>query len=255
VDASYEATIVEALAGLAEQGQLYKGLRSTLWCIHDETALAEAEIEYEEKTSPSIYVRFRADAAQRAAVLQRFGATDAQASSVGFLIWTTTPWTLPANVAIALRSDADYGLYRIDDELLIVAVALAASAFGPHVERATLLATASGESLDGLAVRHPFADRDSQIVLADYVDLATGTGAVHTAPGHGADDFATGMKYDLPILCPVDAKGHFTLEAGVYAGLEIFAANARIIEDLRASGALWHARDFKHSYPHCWRCH
>ncbi len=255
VDASYEATIVEALAGLAEQGQLYKGLRSTLWCIHDETALAEAEIEYEEKTSPSIYVRFRADAAQRAALLQRFGVPDVAAASVGFLIWTTTPWTLPANVAIALRSDADYGLYRIDDELLIVAVALAESAFGPHFERAKLLATASGEALDSLAVRHPFADRDSQIVLADYVDLATGTGAVHTAPGHGADDFATGVKYDLPILCPVDAKGHFTVEAGVYAGLEIFSANARIIADLQASGALWHAREFKHSYPHCWRCH
>ena len=113
----------------------------------------------------------------------------------------------------------------------------------------------TGDKLDGLAVRHPFMDRDSAIVLADYVDLETGTGAVHTAPGHGADDFATGVKYGLPILNPVDAAGKFTAEAGPYAGMFIFKANNKIVEDLRESGALWSDAEFEHSYPHCWRCH
>ena len=174
---------------------------------------------------------------------------------VSFLIWTTTPWTLPANVAIALRADATYGLYRVDGEMLIVAEALAQRALGERFADATLIGRALGEELDGLAVRHPFMDRDSTVVLAPYVDLETGTGAVHTAPGHGADDFDTGMKYGLPILNPVDAAGRFTAEAGPYAGMNIFAANARIVDDLRASGALWSAAEYEHSYPHCWRCH
>ncbi|MDE2481784.1 MAG: class I tRNA ligase family protein, partial [bacterium] len=174
---------------------------------------------------------------------------------VSVLIWTTTPWTLPANVAIALRADAAYGLYELDGEGLVLATALAPSALGERFAEATLLATTTGEHLDGLFARHPFLDRDSAIVLADYVDLETGTGAVHTAPGHGADDFETGIKYDLPILNPVNASGHFTDEAGPYAGQFIFKANKQIVEDLRASGRLWRAHEYEHSYPHCWRCH
>jgi isoleucyl-tRNA synthetase len=253
IDPSFEATIVNALAELAEKKQLYKGLRSTLWCVHDETALAEAEIEYEPKISPSVYVRFTADAAQREKILAAFGSEDR--GNVAILIWTTTPWTLPANVAIALRADATYGLYRLDDELLILATALAGKALGERFADAKLLASVPGERLDGTSVRHPFMDRDSQVVLADYVDLETGTGAVHTAPGHGADDFDTGLKYGLPILNPVDAAGHFTKEAGPYAGEFIFKANKRIVEDMRTSGALFRAEDYEHSYPHCWRCH
>ncbi|HEV3089854.1 MAG TPA: isoleucine--tRNA ligase [Candidatus Cybelea sp.] len=253
IDPAFEATIVDALADLAERAQIYKGLRSTLWCVHDETALAEAEIEYEPRISPSIYVRFAANAEQRAQILRAF-AVEAQ-GPLSFLIWTTTPWTLPANVALALRADAAYALYRVDEELVIVAQALAEQALGERFAGAQLLARAPGERLDGLAVRHPFMERDSVIVLADYVDLETGTGVVHTAPGHGADDFETGMKYGLPILNPVDAAGRFTAEAGPYAGLQIFAANAKIVEDLRASGALWRAAEYEHSYPHCWRCH
>ncbi len=253
IDPAFEATIVNALADLAERAQIYKGLRSTLWCVHDETALAEAEIEYEPRISPSIYVRFTANAEQRAQILRAFGV-EAQ-GPLSFLIWTTTPWTLPANVAIALRADAAYSLYRVDDELVIVARTLAERALGERFAGAQMLASAPGERLDGLAVRHPFMDRDAVIVLADYVDLETGTGAVHTAPGHGADDFETGMKYGLPILNPVDAAGRFTAEAGPYAGLQIFAANAKIVEDLRASGTLWSAAEYEHSYPHCWRCH
>jgi len=257
IDPSYEKTIVETLATLAEQRQLYKGLRSTLWCIHDETALAEAEIEYEPKKSPSVYVRFAANDDQRAALLKAFSldANHALPHATSVLIWTTTPWTLPANVAIALRADAEYGLYRLDDELLILATALAPQALGERFGDARRLAVAQGERLDGLAVRHPFADRDSLLVLADYVDLETGTGAVHTAPGHGADDFDTGVKYGLPILNPVDAAGKFTVEAGPYAGMHIWKANKQIVEDLRASGALFRDFELEHSYPHCWRCH
>ncbi|MDQ2991276.1 MAG: isoleucine--tRNA ligase [Candidatus Eremiobacteraeota bacterium] len=251
---AFEATIVETLATLAEKEQLYRGLRSTLWCIHDETALAEAEIEYEPKTSPSVYVRFRANDAQRAELLAKFAREDG-AQPLGLLIWTTTPWTLPANVAIALRTDAEYGLYRVGEELLVLAAALAPKALGDAFESAEKIGIATGAQLDGLSVRHPFMDRDSLIVLADYVELETGTGAVHTAPGHGADDFETGVKYGLPILNPVDARGIFTQEAGPYAGMHIWKANKQIVEDLRASGALWRMHEYEHSYPHCWRCH
>ncbi len=260
IDPSYEAVIVEALAELAEKQQLYKGLRSTLWCVRDETALAEAEIEYEQKKSRAVYVRFRASEEQASAILSVATAGSAIAGSLqglplSALIWTTTPWTLPANVAIALRAEASYGLYRVGDELLILAEALAAKALGERFADAVRIASVTGDKLDGLAVRHPFMDRDSTIVLADYVDLETGTGAVHTAPGHGADDFATGVKYGLPILNPVDAAGKFTAEAGPYAGMFIFKANNKIVEDLRESGALWSDAEFEHSYPHCWRCH
>jgi len=255
IDPSFEATIVNALADLAERQQIYKGLRSTLWCIHDETALAEAEIEYEPRVSPSIYVRFAATPEQAAPILAAFNCAAQDDAKVSFLIWTTTPWTLPANAAIALRGDATYGLYRIGDELVIVAETLARQALAERFAQATLVARARGSDLDDLAVRHPFMDRDSVIVLADYVDLETGTGAVHTAPGHGADDFDTGMKYGLPILNPVDAAGRFTAEAGPYAGMHIFKANAKIVEDLERGGALWSVANYEHSYPHCWRCH
>jgi isoleucyl-tRNA synthetase len=255
IDPSFEATIVNALADLAERQQIYKGLRSTLWCVHDETALAEAEIEYEPRISPSIYVRFTANDEQKERILDAMLDDGLEVGPVSFLIWTTTPWTIPANVAIALRGDATYGLYQVDDEAVIVAEALAAQALGERFARATLIGRARGEELDGLAARHPLMDRDSVIVLADYVDLSTGTGAVHTAPGHGADDFDTGMKYGLPILNPVDAAGRFTAEAGPYAGIQIFEANPKIIEDLRLRGALWSAGEIEHSYPHCWRCH
>jgi isoleucyl-tRNA synthetase len=251
----FEATIVETLADLAESGQLYKGLRSTLWCVTDETALAEAEIEYRERTSPSIYVRFHADAVQRAELLGRFGVSD-DATPLSILIWTTTPWTLPANVAIALKPDADYGLYRVAGEDHVFAVDLhdaVLEQFGPDAV-AEERGRRTGDALIGSRVRHPFLDRDSLVVGADYVDLVSGTGAVHTAPGHGTDDFETGVKYGLPILNPVDGAGTFLADAGPYAGLNIFAAQQRIIDDLAASGALVRMSAYEHSYPHCWRC-
>jgi len=257
IDKDFEATIVDTLADLAESRQLYKGLRPTLWCIRDETALAEAEIEYKERVSPSIYVRFTADAAQRADLLRRtqVDAADANALPLASVIWTTTPWTLPANAAIALRPDAMYGVYRVGDELLLVADERADDVFRqggrPAAER---LGGAPGTDLVGANVRHPLFARDSLVVSAAYVALDTGTGAVHTAPGHGADDFETGMRFGLPIMVPVDAAGRFTNDAGPYAGEVVFAANDRIIADLAANGALFAQSEFEHLYPHCWRC-
>jgi len=257
IDKDFEATIVDTLADLAESRQLYKGLRPTLWCIRDETALAEAEIEYKERVSPSIYVRFAADAAQRADLLRRTqaDAADANALPLAIVIWTTTPWTLPANAAIALRPDAVYGVYRVGDELLLVADERADDVFRqggrPAAER---LGGAPGTDLVGADVRHPLFARDSLVVSAAYVALDTGTGAVHMAPGHGADDFETGMRFGLPIMVPVDAAGRFTNDAGPYAGEVVFAANDRIIADLAANGALFAQSEFEHSYPHCWRC-
>ena len=260
----FEATIVETLADLAERDYLYKGLRSTLWCVYDETALAEAEIEYKDHTSPSVYVRFPATAAQRAALLEKFGLTD-DGTPLSIAIWTTTPWTLPANVAVALSPTATYGVYRIGGEDVIVAASLAddvLARFPRHAElveaqpssHAQLRGEAVGATLDRLAVRHPFLDRDSLVILADYVELETGTGAVHTAPGHGEVDFDSGVEYGLPVINPVDGGGRFTAEAGPYAGEFIFDANARIVADLRASGALIANASYEHSYPHCWRC-
>lgn len=264
IDKSFEAAIVDTLADLAQAGQLYNGLRSTLWCVRDETALAEAEIEYKPKVSESVYVRFSANDAQRSALLEAFRRGDlAQtATALSVIIWTTTPWTLPANVAIALRPETAYALARnsVTGELVIFAEAMKArveAQFQHDHSAAALeqLATVLSSRLEGISVRHPLMDRNSLIVVADYVDLESGTGAVHTAPGHGADDFATGMKYGLPILNPVDAAGKFTTDAGPYAGQFIFKANAHIIEDLRQSGALISVEPYEHSYPHCWRCH
>jgi isoleucyl-tRNA synthetase len=200
-------------------------------------------------------VRFRASDAQRADLLARAGLAD-DGTPLSIVIWTTTPWTLPANVAIALNPEASYGVYRLDGEDVIVAEALAA----PVIARITgdaplaLRAAVAGEALAGAAVRHPFLGRDSVVVTAPYVELLTGTGAVHTAPGHGTDDFDTGVRYGLPVLNPVDGAGRFTAEAGPYAGLDIFAAQQQIIDDLRAAGLLVAYEAYEHSYPHCWRC-
>jgi isoleucyl-tRNA synthetase len=255
IDKEFEATIVETLADLAAADQVYKGLRSTLWCIRDETALAEAEIEYKERTSPSIFVRFAASAEQRADILRRVEIETEGDEPLSILIWTTTPWTLPANAAVALKADAPYGLYRRGAELLLLADARAEAVLplsgGLGAER---LGGVFGTALVGAKVRHPFADRDSLVVGADYVELDSGTGAVHTAPGHGVDDFNTGLQFGLPVLCPVDGSGHFTVEAGPYAGQLVFDANEAIIEDLAARGSLFARDDYRHSYPHCWRC-
>jgi len=250
----YQADIARALGKFVERGLVYKGKKPVHWCIHCRTALAEAEVEYEDHSSPSIYVEFPlapASAADLAARVPMLNVRD-----VSVLIWTTTPWTIPSNLAIAFHPEFDYGAYEVDGRTVIVAEQLA-DAVSKAVERpfGLPIATFKGAALEGIRFRHPLYERDSVAVLADYVTLDAGTGAVHTAPGHGADDFLTGRKYGLDIYAPVDAGGHFLETVGLFGGQRVFDANPRVEEALAARGRLWHREVFAHQYPHCWRCH
>ncbi len=256
----YEAGIVRMFRKLVEGGFIYRGLRPVHWCSVCSTALAEAEVEYSDHTSPSIYVRFRFSGTpeQARTLATRDGDREelgAAADRLSAVIWTTTPWTLPANLAVCLNPHLDYVALHVGDEYVIVAARLvdaflAATGLGPEIKRLPV----DLAPLDGADVfRHPLFDRSSRLVFESHVTADTGTGCVHTAPGHGYEDFQVGQKYDLPVLTPVDAHGRFTAEAGPYVGLEVFAANPRVVEDLRASGALVHSEPLSHSYPHCWR--
>ena len=250
----YQAAIMRSLGRFVERELVYKGKKPVHWCIHCRTALAEAEVEYESHTSPSIYVEFPLDDASRTELDSRFPTLAGR--SVSALIWTTTPWTIPANLALTVHPDYDYGAYETNGVVVFVAEALAAqvaTATGRTFTRRVL--TTKGAALEGLRFRHPLYERPSITVLGDYVTLDQGTGVVHTAPGHGADDFHTGVKYGLDIYAPVDAGGHFTDNVGMFAGMRVFDANPRIEAALSERGRLWHRESFEHSYPHCWRCH
>jgi len=250
----YVATIVRALGSFAEQGSVYKGKKPVHWCIHCRTALAEAEVEYEDHASPSIYVEFPLSPSSEPDLAAR--VPELRGRRVSVLIWTTTPWTIPSNLAIAFQPAFVYGVYPAGDTNIIVAEDLAA-----QVQRAVgrtfgaPIARIEGRLLEGIRFRHPLYDRESVGVLADYVTLDQGTGAVHTAPGHGADDFTTGVRYGLEIYAPVGPGGHFDETVGIFAGQRVFDANPRIEEALASRGRLWHRESFAHSYPHCWRCH
>jgi isoleucyl-tRNA synthetase len=250
----YQAAITRALGRFVERGMVYKGKKPVHWCTHCRTALAEAEVEYEPHTSPSIYVEFPLADRSREELASRVPALAGQ--SVSVLIWTTTPWTIPSNLAVAFHPEFEYGAYAVDGRAVIVAKDLAqtvSAAVGkPFGEP---LATFPGRTLEHLVFRHPLYERDSLGVLGDYVTLEAGTGAVHTAPGHGADDFHTGVRYGLDILAPLDAGGHFLESVGLFAGLRVWDANPKIEDALASRGRLWHRHDFSHSYPHCWRCH
>jgi isoleucyl-tRNA synthetase len=250
----YQAAIVRALGRFVEQGMVYKGRKPVQWCIHCHTALAEAEVEYEPHTSPSIYVEFPLAPGSAAELAARVPALAGKTVSV--LIWTTTPWTIPSNLAVAFHPEFAYGAYETESGAVIVAEELA-----PAVARTVKrdlsgpVARFTGDRMEGLHFRHPLYDRDSLAVLADYVTLEQGTGAVHTAPGHGADDFHTGVKYGLETYAPVGPAGHFSEEVGLFGGQRVFDANPKIEEALAARGRLWHRESFEHQYPHCWRCH
>ena len=255
MDYGYQATIVRALARFVEQGMVYKGKKPVHWCIHCRTALAEAEVEYENHTSPSIFVEFPFTAGAAAELGSRVPVL-AGRDNLSVLIWTTTPWTIPSNLAIAFHPEFTYGAYPVDGTTVIVAEGLSARVskqvkrtFGEPVARF------SGRELEGLRFRHPLYDRDSVGVLATYVTLDQGTGAVHTAPGHGSDDFTTGVQYGLEVYAPVGPGGHFLDEVELFAGQRVFDANPKIEEALASRGRLWHRESFDHSYPHCWRCH
>ncbi len=250
----YQSTIVRALARFVEQGMVYKGKKPVHWCIHCRTALAEAEVEYENHSSPSIFVEFPCDQEAAAELVRR--VPELAGHNLSVLIWTTTPWTIPSNLAIAFHPDYVYGAYPVSGTTVIVAEGLAdrvsqqvGRPFGAPVARFP------GRTLEGVRFRHPLYKRDSVGVLATYVTLDQGTGAVHTAPGHGADDFVTGVQYGLDVYAPVDAGGHFFDEVELFGGQRVFDANPRIEEALAARGRLWHREVFEHSYPNCWRCH
>ena len=250
----YQATIVRALGRFVEQGLVYKGKKPVHWCIHCRTALAEAEVEYEDHTSPSIYVEFALAPESQDELARRVPALAGRQVSV--LIWTTTPWTIPANLAIAFHPEFDYAAYDVDGRAVIVAETLAASvaaAAGRTFDAP--VAWMKGEQLEQIRFQHPLYARHSLGVLGDYVTLEAGTGAVHTAPGHGSDDFNTGVRYGLDIYAPVGPGGHFLDTVELFAGARVFDANPRIEEALKERGRLWHRADFQHSYPHCWRCH
>ena len=254
MDYRYQAAIARALGRFVDRGLVYKGKKPVHWCIHCRTALAEAEVEYEDHVSPSIYVEFPLAAASAAELAARIPALAGRKVSV--LIWTTTPWTIPSNLAIAFHPEFDYGAYEVDGRVVLVAEALAQAvgeAVGRPLERP--IARIKGAALERLTFRHPLYDRDSLAVLGDYVTLDQGTGAVHTAPGHGADDFLTGRKYGLEIYAPVGPDGRFSDDVALFAGEQVFEANPAVVEALNDSGHLWHHHSFTHQYPHCWRCH
>jgi len=254
MDFRYQAAIARAFGRFVEQGLVYKGKKPVHWCIHCRTALAEAEVEYQDHTSPSIYVEFALAPDSAGELASRIPALAGR--SVSVLIWTTTPWTIPSNLAIAFHPEFDYAAYDVDGRAVIVAEALASNVaavagktFGAPIARM------KGDQLERIRFQHPLYARPSLGVLGDYVTLDAGTGAVHTAPGHGADDFNTGVKYGLEIYAPVGPAGHFLDTVELFGGQRVFDANPAIVEALAARGRLWHRESFSHQYPHCWRCH
>jgi isoleucyl-tRNA synthetase len=257
MSADYEAVIAGAFVDFIDQGYVYKGLKPVNWCIHDRTALAEAEVEYENHSSPSIWVRFALE--KNAAGID----PKLQGRRVWGLIWTTTPWTIPANLAICYHPKFTYVAADVAGDVYIVAkdlLAATAEACGwqePHV-----LATFEGERMDGAVFRHPFLERDSLGILGGHVTLEQGTGAVHTAPGHGEEDYMIGRERGLAVYCPVDGAGRFYQAEGVEGplpdallGKTVWDANPVVIDLLKQAGALLAERKIDHSYPHCWRCH
>lgn len=239
----YEEAIVESLAILLEKGYVYRGLKPVNWCFKCETALAEAEVEYIDLTSPSIFVKFRLD------------DNDKYLKDTFLLIWTTTPWTLIANVAVAVHPDFIYAYIKTEKGNLIIAKDLLDNVLSKSgIEKYEIIRQIIGRQLGGLIYTHPLAFRKGRVVLADYVSREEGSGLVHTAPGHGNDDYLTGIKYKLDIVMPVDAKGKFDASVVDFAGLNVYDANPQILEKLQQSGALFFSGKIQHSYPHCWRC-
>ena len=235
----YQADIARALGRFVEQGLVYKGKKPVHWCIHCRTALAEAEVEYDDHTSPSIYVEFPLNPESASELGTRVPGLAGRDVSV--LIWTTTPWTIPSNLAVAFHPEFDYAAYDVDGRAVVIAEGLAevvSSAVGRRLD--SPVARMKGAELEGIRFRHPLYARDSAGVLAPYVTLEQGTGVVHTAPGHGADDFLTGVKYGLEIYAPVGPGGHFLDTVELFAGTRVFDANPRVEQALHDRGRLWH---------------
>src|SRR2546422_1389279 len=245
MDPSYAAEEVRALGRCIAAGLVYRGKKPVLWCPSCATALAEAEVEYRDDESPSVYVAYP--------FVEPLPAALRGVAAPAAAIWTTTPWTLPASLAVAVHPEHEYVAAAFGERTLVVAAALV-PALAPLLGTARVLARFRGAELEGGRCRHPWLDRIVPIVLAGYVTLETGTGLVHTAPGHGQEDHETGLRYGLEVLAPVDAHGRFTAEVPEWAGTSVWEANPRIVEHLRVQGALLAAATVAHSYPHCWRC-
>jgi isoleucyl-tRNA synthetase len=246
----YEATVAGAFLDFMEKGYVYRGLKPVYWCIQDSTALAEAEVEYEDHTSPSVWVKFPVAAGEAA---KKFGASLDGASAV---IWTTTPWTLPHNRALAFHPEHEYAVAETEKGALLLAVERIPQfqqECGIHDAR--VRAKFPGRDFEGLKFHHPFLPIEVPGVLADYVTFDQGSGIVHTAPGHGADDFVTGQKYGLETYAPLDDKGVYLEGLPEYKGKNVFEANPLIVKLLGERGALLATSEYKHTYPHCWRCH
>lgn len=253
LDPKFEAAQVRVFGKMAAQGFLFKGLKPVSWCPNCETALAEAEVEYADHTSHAIFVKF--------AVKDEFKSklpAAVQKEDVSFVIWTTTPWTLPANLGVALHPDFTYEFVKVPGHgVLVICESLKSDVLKQASidESSTeVLATGKGKEYDLLECRHPFIDRRSLVMLGDHVTADTGTGAVHTAPGHGPEDFLLGNKYKIGVVSPVDGRGIFTDEGGKFAGMRYDKANEPVIEHLKELGKLLHDSKTTHSYPHCWRC-
>ena len=246
----YEATIVREFGKFALNGSLVRSKKPIYWCISCQTALAEAEVEYENHTSPSIFVKFPLISEPEEI------SDNLRGEKVSVVIWTTTPWTLPANLAIAVHPDFQYVAAKTKEEgVLILAEELldiCMDSFG--ISSYEVVARFEGKALENIETRHPLYDRPSIVVLADYVTLDAGTGCVHTAPGHGREDYETGLKYGLEVYSPVDDQGRFTPDVEYFSGLQVFEANQAVNEKLREKGALLREQDISHEYPHCWRC-
>lgn len=246
----YEATIVREFGKFALNGSLLKSKKPVYWCNSCSTALAEAEVEYEDDTSTSIFVRFPFMSDLSKSYPKLAG------KEVFIVIWTTTPWTIPANLAVALHPDFKYVAVQTDKYgvLILADGLLEAFADKAGIEDYDILTEISARKLEGLKAKHPLYDRESIIILADYVTLDVGTGCVHTAPGHGQEDYESGLQYNLEIYSPVDDKGRFTEDVEFFAGQDVFEANAKVIQKLKDVGALIREEPITHSYPHCWRC-
>ncbi len=246
----FESKQIELFGQMAQKGYIYKGLKPVYWCVQCNTALAEAEIEYSNDSCDSIYVKFK--------VLNDnniFNNLDIDKDNIYFVIWTTTTWTLPANVAICLGSDFNYSIVQVNNEYLIIASELLEKTMtSSGIEDYKVISVFKGSQLEHITAQHPFLNRKSLIINGDHVTLESGTGCVHTAPGHGVEDFEVCKNYDLDVIIPVDERGILTEEAGEFSGVHIKKANKLIVEKLKSTNNLLAISNITHQYPHCWRC-
>lgn len=249
----YEASQIELFGEMANKGYIYKGLKPVYWCASDHTALAEAEIEYENDHVDSIYVAFQVS--KDNGVLEKAGLP---LEKIWFVIWTTTAWTLPANVAICLGPSFDYVAVKVEDRYLVMAEALVESTMADcGIEEYEVVATFKGKDLERIQTHHCYLERESLVILGEHVTLESGTGCVHTAPGHGVEDYEVVVRHypELPIIVPVNDAGILTEEAGRFEGMYVFKASPKIIEYLKMTGHIVGVKHIEHQYPHCWRCH